>query len=311
MSGVFSEGGATNEAVGTAGSRDGTAAGTGAAGAGRFCAGTDGAGAGGTLAAGATGTAAGAPGVTVAGGAAVETGAGTGDFPAFAPSGRTPAPPAVAGERVSAVPPKDGIDANSRRNPAAARAFLTTHPSKKPPRKQYKCLFYLMNSTLSRVCLQSLSPWNRSLDPWDMAVPLALFHPIGRTRKKIHPAGDPQRITGSYSPPSRERWTDVGSSRVPERISRARSRWSRGIRIASPQSEVRRRGTGIRRNDTPPPFSRFSADRTWWVPRKMRIRTGSAARVNFTVVWYHSRHKPPREGVSHAHNPQIAIIIPR
>jgi hypothetical protein len=74
------------------------------------------------------------PEVTVAGGgAAFEGGAGGGDFPAFVPSGMTAAPPAVAGERVSAVPPKDGIDANSRRNPAVAKAFLTTYPSKKPP----------------------------------------------------------------------------------------------------------------------------------------------------------------------------------
>jgi hypothetical protein len=47
----------------------------------------------------------------------------------------TAASPAVAGERVSAVPPKDGIDTNSRRNPAAAKVFLTIHPSKKPPWK--------------------------------------------------------------------------------------------------------------------------------------------------------------------------------
>jgi len=116
--------------VGTAGSRDGTAAG-----AGRFCAGTDGAGAWGTPGEGASGTAAGTAGVTVAGGTAVEAGAGPGDFPAFVPSGLTAAPSAVAGERVSAVPPKDGIDTNSRRNPAAAKVFLTIHPSKKPPWK--------------------------------------------------------------------------------------------------------------------------------------------------------------------------------
>src|SRR5659263_540743 len=110
--------------------------------------------------------------------------------------------------------------------------------------------------------------------------------------------GDPQRPTGSYSPPSRGRWADTGSSRARERTSRARSRGSRGTRIASPQSEVRRRGTGIRRNGTPPPFNRFSADRTWWVLRKMRIRTGSVARVNSTPSFsacYHSRHKPPRD----------------
>jgi hypothetical protein len=61
-------------------------------------------------------------------------GAGTGDFPSFVPSGSTAATPAVGGERLSAATNKDGIDTNSRRNPAAERTFFTTHPSKKSPR---------------------------------------------------------------------------------------------------------------------------------------------------------------------------------
>jgi len=71
---------------------------------------------------------------TAAVGTAVDAGAGTGDFPSFVPSGATAATPAVGGERVSAATKKDGIDTNRRRNPAAAKTFLTTHPSKKPPR---------------------------------------------------------------------------------------------------------------------------------------------------------------------------------
>jgi hypothetical protein len=72
--------------------------------------------------------------VAVAEGMALDAGAGTGDFPSFASSGATAATPAVGGERVSAATGKDGIDTNSRRNPAAERTFFTTHPSKKPPR---------------------------------------------------------------------------------------------------------------------------------------------------------------------------------
>jgi hypothetical protein len=171
----------TKEDVGTEGSRDGTAAGEG-----RFCAGTDGAGAGGTPGAGAVGTAGGAPGVTVAGGTAVEAGAGRGVSQPFAPSGSTTAPPADAGERLSVVPPKDGIDTSSRRKPAAAKAFLTTHPSMKPPWKQYKPLFYLTNPILSRVCREARLRRDRPLDPLAVAIPLTLSHRIGRTRRKIH-----------------------------------------------------------------------------------------------------------------------------
>jgi hypothetical protein len=65
---------------------------------------------------------------------ALYAGAGTGDFPSFVPSGATAATPATGGERVSAATEKDGIDTNSRRNPAAVKTFFTTHPSKKPPR---------------------------------------------------------------------------------------------------------------------------------------------------------------------------------
>ena len=51
--------------------------------------------------------------------------------------------------------------------------------------------------------------------------------------------------------------------------------------MARPHSEVRRRGTGIRRIGTPPFFSRFSADRTLWVPRKIRIIPWVTAFVTF------------------------------
>ena len=122
------------ETAGTAWGRDGTAAGAGGAGTGRSCAGTDGSCAGGTPAAGSTGIAAGSPDVTAAGGTAMEAGAEAGDFPAFVPSGWTDAPSTIAGERVPAFPPNDGNGTSSRRNPAAAVAFLKTHPSKKPPR---------------------------------------------------------------------------------------------------------------------------------------------------------------------------------
>jgi hypothetical protein len=130
-SGAFSEGGATKETVGTAGSREGTAVG-----AWIFCAGTDRAGAGETFGADVAETAGGPPDGTAAGGGmAVVTGTGAGDFPSFVPSGLTAAPPSAAGECMPAASPRDGIDANSRRNPAAARAFLTTYPSKIPPVK--------------------------------------------------------------------------------------------------------------------------------------------------------------------------------
>jgi len=58
----------------------------------------------------------------------VEAGTEAGDIPSFVPSAVTAAPAAGAGERGSAAPPIDGIDANSRRNAAVARPFLTTHP---------------------------------------------------------------------------------------------------------------------------------------------------------------------------------------
>ena len=86
------------------------------------------------MGAGGAGTAAGTSGVTEAEGMALYGDAGTGDFPSFAPSGATAVPPAVGGERVSAATEKDGIDRNSRRNPAAEKTFFTTHPSNKPPR---------------------------------------------------------------------------------------------------------------------------------------------------------------------------------
>src|SRR3989339_1082228 len=126
-SGAFSEGGATNEAVGTAGCRYGTEPGTGDAGEGIPCGGTDEAGDGTAQGAGAAGVAAtGTPCVTVAGGAAWRGAAGPGDFPAFVPSGTTAAAPDPAGGIPFAVPPKDGIGRNSRRKPVATRAFLTT-----------------------------------------------------------------------------------------------------------------------------------------------------------------------------------------
>ena len=88
----------------------------------------------GTLGAGGAGTTASTSGVTVAKGMALPADAGTGDFPSFVPSGATAGTPAVGGERVSAATKEDGIDTNSRRNPAVAITFLITNPSKKPPR---------------------------------------------------------------------------------------------------------------------------------------------------------------------------------
>ena len=173
----------------------------------------------------ATGTAGGAADGTAAGGGmAVCAGAGPGDFASFVSSGLDAALPAVAGERGSAVPPKDGIDTNSRRRPAAARAFLTTHPTKKPPGKQYKLLFYLTNSALSRVRLRSPPPKEPGDGSVGTAIPSTLFIVSAERGEKFTPAGDLQRDTGSYSPPSRGRWADTGSSRARERISRARSR---------------------------------------------------------------------------------------
>jgi hypothetical protein len=58
--------------------------------------------------------------VTVVGGTTVVAGAG--------------APGAIAaGDIPSSIPPKDGIDMDNRRNPATAKALLTTCPSIIPP----------------------------------------------------------------------------------------------------------------------------------------------------------------------------------
>src|SRR5512141_1791361 len=135
---AFSEGGATRETVEGAGSRDGAATGAGAVGGGGFCEETDGTEAGDTPGAGAAGTAAGTPGATVAGGAALEATAGPGDFPAFKSSEGIPAPTAADVGTPSPVPPKDGITVDKRRNPATARAPLTSRPPRLPPGKQYK-----------------------------------------------------------------------------------------------------------------------------------------------------------------------------
>ena len=96
---------------------------------------------------------------------AVDTGPGPGDFPSFEPSGRTAAPPACADEGASAATPIDGIDMASRRNAAAARVFLKSYPSKKPPCRLYKRLFYLMNSILSMVASVARFRRNRATDP--------------------------------------------------------------------------------------------------------------------------------------------------
>ena len=75
---------------------------------------------------------------------------------------------------------------NSRRNPAAARALLTTYPSKKPPRKQYKCLFYLIEFSIVKGLPPMLPPQERALDPWAWRSRRLLFDRIGRTGGKIH-----------------------------------------------------------------------------------------------------------------------------
>jgi len=62
------------------------------------------------------------------------------------------------------------------------------------------------------------------MDSWGMAIPPTLFILSAERGEKFTPAGDPQRDTGPYSPPSRGEWADTGSSRARERISRARSR---------------------------------------------------------------------------------------
>ena len=126
-------------------------------------------------------------------------------FPAIVLSGWTADPPAIAVESVSAPPPKDGIDAKIRRNPAAARAFLTIYPSKTPPRTQYNCLFYLIYTGLSRVPLHSPLLENRAMDPWAMAIPSILFLLSVEREEKFTSAGDPQRGTVSYSPSTRGR----------------------------------------------------------------------------------------------------------
>ncbi len=56
--------------------------------------------------------------------------------------------------------------------------------------------------------------------------------------------------------------------------------WSRSdgrIRIASPQSEVSRLGTGMSLIETPALFRFFSAASTWCVPRKIRMISAGAA----------------------------------
>jgi len=62
------------------------------------------------------------------------------------------------------------------------------------------------------------------MDSWGMSIPPTLFILSAERGGKFTPAGDPQRDTGPYSPPSRGEWVDTGSSRARERISRARSR---------------------------------------------------------------------------------------
>lgn len=52
--------------------------------------------------------------------------------------------------------------------------------------------------------------------------------------------------------------------------------------MASPQSEVSLRGTGMSRIVTPPFLRCFSADKTWCVPRKIRIISGNERRPNGT-----------------------------
>ena len=50
--------------------------------------------------------------------------------------------------------------------------------------------------------------------------------------------------------------------------------------MARPQSDVSRRGTGMRRIATLPFFRCFSADITWWVPRKINTISGKDERTN-------------------------------
>jgi len=57
--------------------------------------------------------------------------------------------------------------------------------------------------------------------------------------------------------------------------------------MARPQSEVSRRGTGISRIATPPFFRCFSADMTWWVPRKISNISGEAERPNGNPLFVH------------------------
>jgi len=80
--------------------------------------------------------AAGSPGAVVVGGTAVEAGPGSVGFTASIPSGAPTALPAVAGKETSTVPPNEGIDTISRRNPAATKTLLKTHPSIESPRNR-------------------------------------------------------------------------------------------------------------------------------------------------------------------------------
>jgi hypothetical protein len=57
-------------------------------------------------------------------------------------------------------------------------------------------------------------------------------------------------------------WADIGRSLAAERIFLALAFSPGDIRMARPQSEVSRRGTGINRMDTPAFFKCFSADKT-------------------------------------------------
>src|SRR5512135_2382725 len=145
---VFSEGGAKRENEGTEGGGAGTVFDAGADGVERFRAGTGGVGVTAASGTGTRGTAEVGPAgiaapATVGGGTVLGTGAEPGDSSVLAPSETAPVP--ADGEMVSALSPKDGIDANRRRNTPATKTLFTTHPSKKPPIKQYKLLFCLMN----------------------------------------------------------------------------------------------------------------------------------------------------------------------
>jgi len=114
----------------------------------------------------------------------VEALAESGDSPALVPSESTPVP-APAGVRVSAVSPTDGIDANRRKNPAAKKTLLTTRPSNRPPRKQYKRLFYMMNPCLSRPVSEAYRRRIRQ-STRGVAILPPLLDLIGGTRGKIH-----------------------------------------------------------------------------------------------------------------------------